>query len=335
MSMRRVAMIPSLLTICNFSCGLLSAVLCVQAMRYFSRAQTLSQLRVDDLSKIFDANQAGEHMLYWACIVIFLAMVFDMFDGQVARMTGSESKFGAELDSLADGCSFGLAPALIVTTLWIRSQPPTAKWYSFAMFAGIAYAACAIVRLARYNVEKSVADKNYFTGLPSPGAAGAIVSAVLFCLNGHLKFLWDWMAETIPVVRPSGETYQPDEMMAKSLGLYLLIIGLLMVTRLRFLHVANKYLGGRRRFTHLVIAIFLFILLLNSPAEFLFVAFNVYVVFCLFAFNLLPRGRRTSPTRPAGPSETETNVPITVTTRIQKPLTPIQPNEDQEASDEA
>jgi CDP-diacylglycerol---serine O-phosphatidyltransferase len=292
--MRRVSILPSLLTIGNFTCGFIAIVLCLQAMRFSAMGSGLERVQKSPaLDRELRQQIAGDlcvdkirsaELLRWACLVIFLAMIFDMLDGRVARMTGAESRFGGELDSLADGCSFGVAPALIVVTLWVQAQPGYAQWWSLVMICGAAYAACATLRLARYNVEIGIADKTYFMGLPSPGAAGCVASTVLFCQAGHLEPLWQWLVDRVPPVQ------EASEMQARVLGIYMLVVGLLMVTRLRFVHVTNRYLGGRRRFTSLVAAIFFLALLCERPAEVLFTAFNGYVLFSLLD-NALRRRR--------------------------------------------
>lgn len=107
----------------------------------------------------------------WA---IFVAGLFDMLDGRVARMTKTQSEFGAQYDSLVDLASFGLAPALLVYT-WALSRFPPVGWFlAFIFFA------CAALRLARFNVQTSVVDKKKFHGLPTPPAACLIASLVLF-----------------------------------------------------------------------------------------------------------------------------------------------------------
>lgn len=292
--MKRISPLPSLLTIGNFTCGFIAIVLCLQALRCQSRGRLME----DMLHQPAIASEVGRPMndsvswhrdrnselLRWACLAIFFAMLFDVLDGRVARLAGLESRFGAELDSLADACSFGVAPAIIVITLWSEAQPEHANWWSLVMICGAAYAGCAVLRLARYNVESGIADKNYFSGLPSPGAAGAVTSAVMICQEGYLGGAWEWLAFRLPRVNAAAEAQ------ARVLGIYLLVIGLLMVTRLRFVHVANRYLAGRRRFTTLVALIFCLVLLCERPAEVLFVTFNGYVLVSIFANLRLRRG---------------------------------------------
>jgi len=283
--MKRISPLPSLLTIGNFTCGFIAIVLCLQALRCQSRGRLMedvlrqptmaAEVRASMTDRAAWHRDRNSELLRWACLAIFFAMIFDVLDGRVARLAGVASRFGAELDSLADACSFGVAPAMIVITLWSQAQPEHANWWSLVMICGAAYAGCAILRLARYNVESGAVDKNYFSGLPTPGAAGAVVSAVMLCQEGYLDSLWEWLAIRVPRVKAAAEAQ------ARALGIYLLIIGLLMVTRLRFVHIANRYLSGRRRFSTLVALIFCLVLLCERPAEVLFIAFNGYVLVSL------------------------------------------------------
>ncbi len=107
-----------------------------------------------------------------ASIAIFVAMVLDSLDGRVARLTKTQSAFGAEFDSLADMVSFGAAPALVIYEWVLRDM---GKWGWAAAFL---YCACAALRLARFNTMLEVADKRWFTGIPSPAAAALVAGCV-------------------------------------------------------------------------------------------------------------------------------------------------------------
>ncbi|ACL73234.1 CDP-diacylglycerol--serine O-phosphatidyltransferase [Thioalkalivibrio sulfidiphilus] len=107
-----------------------------------------------------------------AAIAVFVAMVLDGIDGRVARMTNTQSAFGAEYDSLSDMVSFGLAPALVVY-LWALVELGQVGWV-----AAFFYAAAAALRLARFNTKVGVADKRFFQGLPSPSAAALVMGMV-------------------------------------------------------------------------------------------------------------------------------------------------------------
>jgi CDP-diacylglycerol--serine O-phosphatidyltransferase len=119
-----------------------------------------------------------------AVLAVVFAMIFDMLDGRAARLLGADSRFGAQLDSLADLVSFGLAPTLIMFT-WTLRQWDVAGWG-----VGLIFCACSAIRLARFNVE-SVRDEGatkanpYFTGLPTPAAACMMLLPLL------LSFQWN------------------------------------------------------------------------------------------------------------------------------------------------
>jgi CDP-diacylglycerol---serine O-phosphatidyltransferase len=113
-----------------------------------------------------------------AVVAIFCAMIFDMLDGQAARWLGADSRFGGQLDSLADLVSFGLAPAVVVYS-WSLSQMGTAGWIGALIFC-----ICSACRLARFNIEAArdegaTQSHPYFTGLPTPGAAGVLLLPLL------------------------------------------------------------------------------------------------------------------------------------------------------------
>lgn len=115
-----------------------------------------------------------------AGMAVFVAMLFDGLDGRVARLTSTESAFGKEYDSLADMVAFGMAPA-IVTYQWgvERIAEYGTAWFRFGWLAAFFFAACAALRLARFNVRSGGQDKRYFEGLPSPSAA-AVVAAFIW-----------------------------------------------------------------------------------------------------------------------------------------------------------
>lgn len=303
--LRRVHVLPALLTLGNFSCGFFAIVLCLNALYFSTRAQTL------DGSGPADAETAGDGsisvataaalaladdktrrdvlsprstrqgsagranlMFHWACIIIFFGMAFDMLDGKVARHIGAESAFGRELDSLADITTFGVAPPVLVSTLWISVMPITASWWGQVMIFGVVYAACAALRLARYNIQSGTADKNTFSGLPSPAAAGCVASAVLLAQGDFhaVSVFCDWLAGLFDWA-PNGV-----QMKARLLSIFMLVPGLLMVATVPFAHLANRYLGGRKSFRILVAAILALALMWHAPRLMLFIMFNGYMV---------------------------------------------------------
>ncbi|RSZ57834.1 CDP-diacylglycerol--serine O-phosphatidyltransferase [Massilia atriviolacea] len=114
-------------------------------------------------------NQRFEHA-GWA---IFIAMILDGLDGRIARLTNTQSEFGAQYDSLADMVSFGAAPALVIYEWSLRGLG------KFGWLAAFVYCAGAALRLARFNTNIEVVDKRFFQGLPSPAAAAMVAGFVL------------------------------------------------------------------------------------------------------------------------------------------------------------
>ena len=149
-------------------------------------------------SGFFAIVQAMNGQFELAAIAVFVAMVLDGLDGRVARMTNTQSAFGAEYDSLSDMVSFGVAPALI---LYIWALKPLGK---LGWLAAFTYCACAALRLARFNtkLDDEFQDKRYFQGLPSPGAAALLAGFVWvsyeYGVSGRDVFFgvlqWKWMA---------------------------------------------------------------------------------------------------------------------------------------------
>src|SRR5262245_64446821 len=116
-------------------------------------------------SGFFAIVQAMNNRFETAAIAIFVAMVLDGLDGRVARMTHTQSEFGAQYDSLSDMVSFGAAPALVMYEWALKGLG------RFGWIAAFVYCAGAALRLARFNVNLEVVDKRFFQGLPSPAAA--------------------------------------------------------------------------------------------------------------------------------------------------------------------
>lgn len=189
-----------------------------------------------------------------AAISILIAMFWDTLDGRVARLTNTQSAFGAEYDSLADLVSFGLAPALLVYQ-WTLYELGRFGW-----LAAFVYLACAALRLARFNTQVGIADKRYFQGLPSPAAAGVIASMI------WLK-IWTFASFDSDVI---------------SLGYYLgagitILCGLLMVSNIRY-YSFKEFDSKKASFRFLLIVILSLIILVSKPNVILFTGFFVYLL---------------------------------------------------------
>ena len=209
-----------------------------------------------------------------AAIAVFAAMVFDSLDGRVARWTHTESAFGKEYDSLSDMVSFGLAPALVMYEWSLRSMndygviPGKLGW-----MGAFIYAACAAIRLARFNVRVGVVDKRYFQGLPSPAAAGIVVGAV-------------WCAYYLDV--PGSALIIPA---------YILTVGagVLMVSSVGYYSFKDLKLQGRVPLVVLLMVVLLIVVISIDPEIVLFLGFLLYAVIGLLlaAYRLYRRrGRR-------------------------------------------
>ena len=201
---------------------------------------------------------------------IFAAMVLDSLDGRVARMTGTQSAFGEQMDSLSDMVSFGAAPALVAYEWALR---PLGRWGWIAAFV---YCACAALRLARFNVNTGVVDKRYFQGLPSPAAA-ALVAGFIWLTSAMLVEQRD-----VPLFRELIALFGGHPVKRGDLGWVLFAItlfaGLTMVTNIPY--YSFKDFGGRRSvpFVFLVAIALLIGVVSIEPATMLFLGFVAYSV---------------------------------------------------------
>ncbi|RME16901.1 MAG: CDP-diacylglycerol--serine O-phosphatidyltransferase [Bdellovibrio sp.] len=199
----------------------------------------------------------GHYIL--AAYAIVAAAVFDLLDGRVARMTQSTSEFGAQYDSLSDLVSFGLAPGLLLF-LWALQPFGRLGW-----LASFFYVACGALRLARFNVQKTVMDKAYFQGLPIPMAAGIVASAVLAFQD------LGWEASK-----------------SKLLLFVTFILGFTMVSTFRYRSFKDLDLKKRLPFKYLVFGVFLFAVVAIRPEVMLFMLFFTYALLGI-VFGLLKK----------------------------------------------
>lgn len=222
----------------------------------------------------------------WACVIyavrgdfvsaapfIGVAIILDMLDGRIARMTGTTSDFGVQLDSLADLISFGMAPAMLVFE-WGLLPLGRLGWAS-----GFLFVTAAALRLARFNIQ-TPSDKRYFVGLPSPAAA-AIPAATVFYF-------------------PGGLTAKPEAFAAVAL---LLVPALLMVSTLRFRSFKTIDLRQRRRYHVLIGMAGLLALIFTYPHEVLLLMAYAYLASAFIGVAVTRfRHRRSGTAEPAGPA---------------------------------
>lgn len=133
-------------------------------------------------SGFFAIIAASQGRFEAACVAIFVAGILDGLDGRVARLTNTQSEFGVQYDSLSDLVSFGMAPALVMYHWALQSMKLDGMTLGKIGWLGaFLYAACAALRLARFNSQVGTVDKRWFIGLPSPSAAGLMASFVWVC----------------------------------------------------------------------------------------------------------------------------------------------------------
>lgn len=212
-----IQVLPSLVTAGNLIMGVLAVAYLIDAGRA--------------------APDQAEALWVRAAWLIFIGMFLDTLDGRIARMTGTTSDFGAQLDSLADVVTFGVAPALLAKSLLGHAFPAFGTRFVFSLC--LVYVLGAALRLARYNVESermksegSLHVTRVFRGLPSPAGAAVIAALVL--------------------LRNEYAVHEPVEW----LTLFCTpVLGILMVSRMPYMHVMNRYFDARRAQPVIVIAL--------------------------------------------------------------------------------
>jgi CDP-diacylglycerol--serine O-phosphatidyltransferase len=238
---RGVYLLPSMMTVSNLLCGYASIV-------YSTRGD-------------FDT----------AAVLIGIGMVVDTLDGFFARLTHSQSAFGAELDSLADIVTFGVAPAILAFTwgLWPLGR--------FGWAAGFIYVTAAAMRLARFNIQGMAAtDRRYFAGLPSPAAASVTASTV---------FLYPWGVQDVRI--------------AAVAVTMLLVPGFLMVSTIRFRSVKSIDVGWRRSPLAVLLGAVVIAAIAVHPRIALVVLSYAYVLAALIMFLYARLHRRPAVPTPA------------------------------------
>lgn len=192
-----------------------------------------------------------------AAVAVFVAMILDGLDGRVARMTNTQSEFGAQYDSMADLISFGVAPGLVMYQ-WalVHLQSSGAAWGKAGWLAAFVYVACAALRLARFNVQIGKVDKRFFVGLPSPASAALMVGMV-------------WVFHDLDV---TGRNVQIPALFLT------LAAGLLMVSNVSFYSFKDFDLRNRVPFVAVLVVLLVFALTTIDPPKVLFGVFLLYAL---------------------------------------------------------
>lgn len=185
-----------------------------------------------------------------AVIAIFIGMIADGLDGRIARMTNTQTAFGAEYDSLSDMVTFGVAPALLLYS-WSLHQLGKFGW-----LVAFIYTAAVALRLARFNTQVETADKRYSQGLPCPPPAAVMSSWVWLCFQN------DWTHVVVAIF---------------TAGLAL-IMALLMVSNVRYHSFKELDFKGKIPFLHVLLVVILFVAIAANPSLVLFVGFLCYAL---------------------------------------------------------
>jgi CDP-diacylglycerol--serine O-phosphatidyltransferase len=290
---RSVYSLPSLATLGNAICGFGAMYVC-----------TLDPdtITADPVTTWFLA-----YRFVAAAYLIFCAMLFDALDGRLARMARHTTDFGGQLDSLADVISFGAAPAFLALQVFkdsvLAHDPGFPTIVSRLIWAaGAMYMACAAIRLARFNVSNEHGEQHHFSflGLPSPGAGAVVASLVL-------------MQQDLDLLSHGGTS--PGLFHALSLiclwamPVILLGAGLLMVSNIRYPHLVNRYLRGKRSLGQLLFALALLLGLVVAHRYVLGLGTLIYTIGALVGHAM--HRFRIKPSRPDAPAPVLSDSPRT------------------------
>lgn len=236
---RAIAVFPTLFTLGNLLCGFFALVVVARIDKPIG-PDFVPAPRIESARQLIGSDDPTHNLMLCGALIL-LAMVFDSVDGQIARLTRGTSDFGAQLDSLCDLVSFGLAPAILL----VKMCPQFTNLHSEGIWSIAAlFVCCAALRLARFNVETDDEDDHTtFAGLPTPAAAAVIASfAILsYRLRGEIHHEYyagyDWW-------------------MQRLLPMFSLLIALLMVSRIRYPHPLTQFVRGHRSFAQVVGIVF-------------------------------------------------------------------------------
>lgn len=279
MARRGIAVLPTMFTLANLLCGF--------ATIFFASRPA---------SAVTEPLPFGWSPLTMAAAFVFLGLAMDGLDGRIARLTHSISDLGAQLDSMADMVTFGVAPAFMVVQLIGVRAPFVSEMHPggnimfdrLAIVVACIYVACVALRLARFNIESAMGgDSNHdnFKGLPSPGAAGTVASLILL----HQHFL---------------ANYPADHWLIRVAAVGMVMISLLtalgMVSQFRYVHLMNRYVRGRAPFGTIAKAVIVGLLLVVQLQWTLAVGFVVYALSApsIGAYRWFTRDRQASTSPP-------------------------------------
>lgn len=185
-----------------------------------------------------------------AVIAMFIGMIADGLDGRIARLTNTQTEFGAQYDSLSDMVTFGVAPSLLLYNLTLSQLG------KFGWLIAFVYTAAVALRLARFNTQLETADKRYFQGLPCPPAAAVMASFAWLCYQNEWHNIYVSILTAIFAVAAS----------------------VLMVSNLRYYSFKEIDFKGKVPFLYVLVLIILFVAIALNPAIVLFAGFSIYAL---------------------------------------------------------
>ncbi len=291
MDLKSVPILPSLITLGNVFLGFL-------AMAKVADAVWIGPNFTPEVIAIFEV----------AAVLVFAAMVLDAIDGRVARMTNQTTAFGAQLDSLADVVTFGVAPALIAKVLINFHEGPTGLLPTHPKiyyFCAAIYVLCAAMRLARFNVETGADEDDHkeFKGLPTPGAAAVICAIVAFICSRE-----DQTALISNTLLPTNV----HDYLIVAMPATLVCVGLLMVSKLPYPHMF--YTLVRRRHSFPFLATLVVVIGLAAIewqlAAIAITGFYTLSGFFVGAYRLITKGNMRPPSSPQSGSGTDSGHPV-------------------------
>ena len=250
----KIAALPALFTLCNAVCG-------------FASILVASHVRTSIVIDGIDETDKQITYIAIASILILAGMVFDTFDGAIARVTHTSSRFGAELDSLADILTFGVAPAFLLLKLGpLDSQTMLHKVY---VLSATFFVVCAMLRLARFNIQHSThrdPDHQYFIGLPTPAAAGCVTAMAILMYDIAIA-RFDWV-ENVGLVK----------IIHHLLPVAVFGLSFLMVSNIRYSHQVSQILRRKLIFGDFVQLIVLLIIIIVTREMSLLIVFWAFAL---------------------------------------------------------
>jgi len=306
--LRAIAVLPTMATLGNLLCGFAAIHFCMRAL--FAAGGGLYPLEIGPRDSVLLERLLPSYLAMGGYL-IFLALLFDTLDGRLARLARRTTEFGGQLDSISDMVSFGLAPAML--SLALLSRQLEGEWLvtplgdtfgRAAWLGGAMFVACAALRLARYNVENEPGEhkRHYFKGLPTPAAASLLACLVIlhewvFVLESHNQQL---------------HGSEVSQALVKSLPIVSVVLGLLMVSRVRYVHFGNVFLSGRKPILHVVMLMVALLLVVLRPE----IALTAYLLLyalsgpTMLVVRLLRKGTARPATAPGGsPAESSASGP--------------------------